>query len=607
MRAPYWVALMCLVLAVPVATVSFRMLTEIYFNQAASRADDTLGLAVSALQGQLDRYRKLPQLLAELQDIRDLAANPGDADKIVSANAYLEATSDLLEASDIYVMTGDGTTIAASNHASEASFIGETFDYRPYFTDAIAGRDGSFFALGTTSLRRGYYFSAPIINADRIDGVLAIKVDIDAIENSWRSGDTEIIVSDPEGIIFMSGRSEWLFASLEPLTQERLDRTGQTRRYADAELVELPAALTRTKQGHSLLSFLDGDPAPEYLSVSQPMPEAGWTVRVLLDASPARAEALITTLLLLSAMAVVTMGVIVWMQRRMRLAERLAMQAEAREQLERRVAERTTDLGLANSRLEAEVVERRNAEEKLRKTQADLVQAGKLAALGQMSAALSHEFNQPLAAVRSYADSALVMIDRDRTGEVRQYVERIGGLTEKMTTISRHLSNFARKPGEQLRPVDLDPIVADALAILDWRVRDQVIVVTTDLADCPLAQAGSVRLQQVLVNILSNAFDAIEGREKREVAIAARQLDGRIALTVADTGPGVPAGVIDRIFDPFFSTKGVGRGLGLGLSISYNIVKDFGGDLTVRNAPAGGAVFTILLEPAESRELEPAQ
>lgn len=606
-RGPLTLALVCLVLVVPVALMSFKVLTGFYLGQTVDRADNTLGLAVSALEGQLDRYRKLPLLLAADDEIRALVGGPVGRDAILAANASLKATSDLLDTSDIYVMADDGTTVAASNSDTRTSFIGENFAYRPYFTDAMAGGLGSFFALGTTSLKRGYYFSAPIINGERVEGVLAIKVDIDAIERTWRASDTDVIVTDPEGIIFMSSRPGWLFASLKPLVEERLAVTSATRRYADAELVELPISLEPIPGSHSLLAFIDGDPAPEYVSVAQHMDEAGWTVRVLVNAASARAETLISVALIVLSMGLATMAGVIWLQRRLRLTERLALQQEARDQLERRVGERTADLAEVNVKLEAEIHERRNAEAMLRKTQADLVQAGKLAALGQMSAALSHEFNQPLAAVRSYADSALIMIDRDRTKDTRQYVERIGKLTEKMTSISRHLSNFARKPGEALRPVVLADVVADALAILDWRVREQQIEITTDFGANPTVLGGGVRLQQVLVNILSNAFDAVEDRERRVVSITVTSVGDQVALSVADSGPGVPHGVIARIFDPFFSTKGVGRGLGLGLSISYNIIKDFGGDLSARNVPGGGAEFTILLDMAEEKIAELAQ
>ena len=229
------------------------------------------------------------------------------------------------------------------------------------------------------------------------------------------------------------------------------------------------------------------------------------------------------------------------------------------------------------------MAERSSTEQQLRRTQADLIQSAKLAALGQMLAELSHEFNQPLAALRSYLDSAQVLIARDRVPEAGRYLGRIGDLAERMTAISRNLSNFARKPGGHLTSVPVDQVVADALEILDWRIRaDRVRV---ELQIPPLrVRAGRVRLQQVLVNILANALDAMEGEDRR-IAIRAevaaepggRPAPGpdaeRVRIMLRDRGPGVPPAIVSRIVDPFFSTKGVGRGLGLGLSISQLAVR----------------------------------
>jgi two-component system C4-dicarboxylate transport sensor histidine kinase DctB len=332
------------------------------------------------------------------------------------------------------------------------------------------------------------------------------------------------------------------------------------------------------------------------MALAEPMDEAGWTVRVLLDTSSARAQALTGVAAALLVLSLAALATAILLQRRARVAERIRMQHAAQAELERRVAERTADLAAVNRRLKTEVSERRATEKQLRQTQSDLIQAGKLAALGQMSAALSHEFNQPLAAVRNYADNAAILIDRQRIAEARDNISRISALTERMAAISRHLRNFARKPNQKLRPVPLDQVITDTLEIVAWRLKAADAEIKVDLgAAPPVVRAGSVRLQQVLVNIISNAADAVEGLEDRRIDVAAREEGGKVLLTVRDRGPGVPEGIAERIFDPFFSTKGVGKGLGLGLSISYNIIKDFGGNLSVSRHPEGGTLLTIEL------------
>lgn len=610
LRGRRWIlpGLALAVLALAIVVVGGGLARRMYMDETAARGETTLRLAVAALAGNMNRFEPLPELIADNDDIKDLVSDPDNAGLRARANDYLKEINALLKSSDIYVLTPGGDTIAASNYDQPISFVGENFSYRPYYQDAIRGDLGRFFALGTTSLKRGYYFSSPIRIGMEIRGVVVFKVDIDGIEASWKGGEHQIIVTDPEGIIFMTGRPEWLYAGVLPLTPERLARTEASRRYADEMLRELPVTQTVSETGHPLMTIDEGGRSREFIELAEAMPQEGWTVRVLADTASAKAQALTAVISALLALSLATLGGAVILQRRARLAERLQLQQSAQVELERRVEERTSDLALVNSRLETEVAERRATEQQLRQTQADLIQAGKLAALGQMSAALSHEFNQPLAAVKTYADNAAVLIDRARMDEARDNVSRISSLADRMASISRHLRNFARKPNQKLGPVSLDEVMLDTQEIVAWRLKAADATLSVDLGPVPLAvRAGSVRLQQVLVNIITNAADAVEGRSDRRIELTARRNGGKVTIAIRDHGPGVPAAVADRIFDPFFSTKGVGKGLGLGLSISYNIVKDFRGSLGVVNHPEGGALFTIELDAARPAAREAAE
>jgi two-component system C4-dicarboxylate transport sensor histidine kinase DctB len=574
------------------------LLTRSYMDEASLQAGTTLRLAVAALGGHLSRYEPLPALIADHDDIEALLQAPSDAELRRTANQYLKEINGLLESSDIYVMTPDGSTIAASNYETPGTFVGQNFDYRPYFQDAIAGRQARFYALGTTSLKRGYYFSSPVEVGGAILGVIVFKVDIDTIEASWRGGEYEIFVADPEGIIFMTGNEAWLYNGILPLDAPRLARTQASRRYAEAELKPLP--VTESVYYGQQLMRIDGEGTTrEYLRLSHYMPEADWTVNVLLDTASVRTQARTALIAILLFICLAGLGLAVLWQRRARVVERLRLQEEARNELERRVEERTADLARVNEQIELEIAERRLTEQELRKTQADLIQAGKLAGLGQMSAALSHEFNQPLAAAKTYADSAALLIDRGRVPEAQDNVRRISALVDRMASISRHLRNFARKPNEKLGAVPLPDVIADTMEIVTPRLKAADAKLVIELGEQALVvKAGPVRLQQVLVNIISNAADAVEGLDDRRIRLSARREGDLVVIEVCDHGPGVPAAIADRIFDPFFTTKGVGKGLGLGLSISYNIIKDFGGNLSVMNHPDGGAVFRIVLDVA---------
>lgn len=581
--------------------------TDSYLREAAAQASTALRLAVTALDGHLNRYQALPALIADHQDVQELATRPRDRRLREAVNTYLKDINALLHSSDIYVITPDGETIAASNYDGPTSFVGQNFSYRPYFQEALRGQQSRFYALGTTSLKRGYYFGSPIRVGDEIRGVIVFKVDIENIEASWQGGEYKIFVSDPEGIIFMSGDPDWLYTSILPLTADRLARTAASRRYADASLRPLPVA-ENTSSGHRLMTIFSGGSSREYLVLSQYMPDADWTVNVLIDTASARTQALTTVIAALLLICLAGLGVAIVLQRRARLNERISMQAEAQAELERRVDERTADLARVNTQIEEEIAERRLTEQQLRRTQADLIQAGKLAGLGQMSAALSHEFNQPLAAAKTYADSAALLIERGRSDEASDNIRRISGLVDRMAAISKHLRNFARKPNEKLGPVVIEEVLRDTMEIVAVRLKAASATIEIDIGDTPLiVRAGSVRLQQVLVNVISNAADAVEGLDDRTIHLRARRDGDRVVLTVRDRGPGIPPAIAERIFDPFFSTKGVGKGLGLGLSISYNIVKDFGGSLVATNLAEGGAEFRIELAADKDNAREAAE
>ena len=581
------------------AIVGGTVATRAYMEEASLQASSALRLAVSALGGHLSRFEPLPALIADHDDIKALLRAPSDPVLRETANAYLKEINTLLRSSDIYVMTMDGETISASNYDGPASFVGQNFSYRPYFQDAAKGRQSRFYALGTTSLKRGYYFASPVSVDGAIRGVIVFKVDIDSIEASWKGGEYKIFVADPEGIIFMTGSPEWLYSGILPLDAARLARTQASRRYAEAPLKQLPLR-EREEGGHRLMTVTTGGASREYLVLSHYMPEADWTVKVLMDTASVRGQARTVVIAVVLFVCLAGLAIAILLQRRARTAERLRLEERARNELEHRVAERTADLARVNEQIELEIAERRLTEQELRKTQADLIQAGKLAGLGQMSAALSHEFNQPLAAAKTYAESAALLIERGRTSEARDNLSRISGLVDRMASISRHLRNFARKPNEKLGPVALDTVIDDTLEIVAARLKTADATLDIDLGRSPPAVvAGPVRLQQVLVNIITNAADAVEGQANRHIELKARRKGSRVAITVRDHGPGVPPAIAERIFDPFFTTKGVGRGLGLGLSISYNIVKDFGGSLSVTNHAEGGAVFRIELDSAE--------
>jgi len=555
--------------------VSFRTTLQADLTETARRGDNVLQLAVSSLTGQLDRFERLPALIADQPKVQRLLAAPQSPALVVEVNAYLTQIQRQLGAADVYLMDETGLTIAASNHAQDPTFVGRNFAFRPYFYEAMAGKTGRFYALGTTSGKRGYYFGAPVDLGGKIEGVLVFKIDLDAIEDAWRGGDYAVLVTDPDGVIFLSSRQDWLFHALRPLTDAARAQIAATQRYAGVAI----GLLTVTAHAGAEHSARQSIGAQEFVQRSAAMDAAGWQVQVLIDTAAARRAAGMAGVVAVLSGGLLSLLALLGLQQRARLAERLQLQANARADLERRVQQRTDEL---------------------KQAQSDLLQAGKLAALGQMSAALSHEFNQPLSAARTYADNAAVLLDRGRTQDARQNLDRILALIDRLASISKHLSNFSRKPKQSLGAVALPEVIEAAVEIAALRLKTAKVALELDLPrHLPQVVAGPVRLQQVLVNILTNAADATEGGDTPQITLRARAQGDHVVISIIDNGQGVPASLQPRIFDPFFSTKGVGKGLGLGLSISYNIIKDFGGKLEVASQDGKGAVFAIWLRKAD--------
>ena len=578
---------------------------RLFLIRAGEQGIATLRLTVEGLRGALQRFEPLPGLIGERPILTELLLDPGDLALQATINEDLRMTAEALGASDVYLLDAEGLAIASSNYLKERSFLGRRYVFRPYFTQAAAGRLGRYFALGTASLERGYFYAAPIWQGEAVIGVLTLKFTVDGFESTWRGSASEVIVSDLADVIFMASRPAWHFRTLSMLDEDVLAEVAETQQYPLEELVPLINTVTPLSDGLDLMRVEDAGLSNLYVTTSQLLDDVGWRVRILVPAGPAKTQAVTTIVLMALAVSFVGLIATVLLQRRARIIERLEAQRAAQDLLEKRVDERTADLNEANTQLRTEIDERKAAEDRLRKTQAELIQAGKLAALGQMSAALSHEINQPLAAVKSYADNAATFLDRERYEDARDNVGRISKMADRMATISSHLRNFARRPHECVRAVDVVHAMDDAFALMDARLKSSRTELAYERPDAPLwVKGGHLRLQQVFVNLINNALDAMDGVATPTLTVSIRQDgDGQVGIDFADNGSGIGDGLATQIFDPFFTTKDPGKGLGLGLSISYNILEGFDGQLRGANRASGGAVFTVGLQRADPPDL----
>ncbi len=684
-----------------------------------------------SLQQKLDRYKDLPRLLSTHSELVNALIYDRSHDGSMRANLYLEQVNEVIGASDTYLMNALGKTISASNWADELSFVGRDFSFRPYYQDAMQGRTGRYFALGTTSLKRGYFFSYPVKHRGEIIGVVVVKIDLNEIEQDWNDEATDILVTDEDGVIFISTRQDWKFRTLSPLSESDMQRIVSSLRYGDNPLTSLDMIkkqqlahgaelITLIEGAIDAKSALDSVNAAEYLLQTTAVEGAGLNVSILASMKPVQRQVLnavmlaafIYIALVLLMMVIVTRRRIVKERQRFkarelqsleenegriraiidntqaglitldkegriesfnRTAEKLFGYREeqlkgqyfslllsqtdrpicwehlvqgnlitqdlmveasgkrengsyfpievtigkmprqgalhfivtihditqrkeyeqalqrAQAELESRVEKRTQDLTLANEKLREEMNLHKG-------TQNELIQTAKLAVLGQMSAGINHELNQPLTAIRAYADNAKQFLKMGRLDPVETNLSEIGSLTERMAKIIHPLKEFSRKTSGQLESVCMKSVRDGAMSIMYGRLSNEHVAIhwPQNLEHCYVL-GDIVRIEQVLVNLIGNAIQAMENQQVKKIDISLSCEQRRQVLWIRDYGPGIPEEELSRVFEPFYTTKSAGQGLGLGLSISYRIVESLQGELSVTNHLEGGAVFKLAL------------
>ncbi len=526
-------------------------------NEQLAQGQRQLQLMAPELQSVLERFETLPFVLAQQPDLTNALARPKDPDAIARLNETLQTIQQQAKVGALYLMDRSGLTLGASNWDQPLGFAGKNFSYRPYFQAALHGQAGRFYGIGTSTSEAGYFIAQPVNRNGEIAGVIAVKISLAELERNWSSSEDPIVLADRHGVIFLSNRPNWRYHSLERLPADALAELASTQQYIGREVTPLAR-----------------NPGPR---VTQEVGRLGWQLMIfpsqLREVRSGINWALATALLLgCGAISYWAMH-----QRRRRREERLAFDRE----LESRIAQRTQQLSETNRIL--------------RTTQNELVQAGKLAMLGQMAAGMTHELNQPLAAIRAFADNARTFLERGQPEQAASNLGHIGDASARMGAIISQLKGFARKD-ETVGPVDFGRAVRSSAFLLESESKRRNVVLEIDTGAGPLMVAGdTVRIEQVLINLLRNALDAVEGRPQPRVAVVLTHEGSDGVARISDSGPGIPQEVAAHLFEPFFTTKPAGKGLGLGLAISSSIVQAMNGRLTARNLDGGGAQFELRL------------
>lgn len=608
-RHPLRLGVLLLAFSALVAGVSFaayQISQRLGLAELQTTGRQRLDLYAASLEREIGKYAYFPATLGLEKDVLDLLMHAGNARQVGKVNSYLEQLNERAGTLAIYVMNDKGRVLASSNWRRSDSYVGEDLSFRPYFRDAMETGSGRFFGIGTTRSEPGYYLSSALAAESHTLGVAIVKVSLEQLEKSWSTVEAPVLVADENGVVILSSVPDWKFTTLRPLdetTRTAFDRTQQYNRRALQPLgVHETARLDRgarlvqvAKDNQEMVSVFPV--AGRFLAQAQPLTGTPWFLTVFSNLE--QVDGMSSSRATVAGIAGILLCILAMMinQRRRHLSDRLlareALQA-AHDELERKVEARTTDLSAANQKLQDEIAERIRAERTLRAAQDELIQAGKLAVIGRLSAGIAHELNQPLAALRTLSGNAVRFLARGDQETTRSNLERIAQLVDRMGLITGQLKAFAHKSSGRPGPVDLRPVLAHAIALLDQRLRAMGAQVETHFSEPPVcALCDANRLEQVLVNLIGNALDAMNGQPGARVEIDVTATATMAVLRVRDHGAGLAEEALSRLFEPFFTTKEAGVGLGLGLAISAGIVNDFGGTLNGANHPDGGALFTL--------------
>ncbi|MBN1957698.1 MAG: sensor histidine kinase [Desulfuromonadales bacterium] len=580
---PWWLIVIALVAAAGVVWQTARWTYDAALNELIETSHERLSLYVGTLRDALGQYAYVPYVLSRDSDVHILLKSSFNVGLV---NTYLEELNQEAGSEALYIMNSVGDTLAASNWKQDISFVGKNYGFRPYFTDAKEGKRGSFFAIGVTTGNPGYFMSHPVIQDQRFLGAAVVKVDLAPLQEGWREGGETVMVSDSNGVLFLSSRDDWRYQTLAPLSDAQRAMILAGRQYGDRPLKPIALKIEGRNQAGQALVRYAGD---SYLMISRPLEEMGWKIHHLSSLANVRGQ----------ARAVALTGTVFTL---LILSLALYLRERRQKQLSRRQAREAEVMQKVNKRLKAEIAERTRTEQALRETQDELIQAGKLAALGHMAAGIVHELNQPIAAIKTQAASGRLLLDRGQPESVREILDAVSRMTEHMGSITRQLKSFAHKGPMKKERVVLQESLDGALAITRPLLDKHSVELKISVPESPLEiMALSGRMKQVFINLIRNAIDAMASSDVKLLSIAISKNAEDVMIKICDTGPGVSEQAQAELFTPFFTTKEVGEGLGLGLSISYRIITDLNGTIRVYNEDSG-ACFDIRLPVVDSED-----
>ncbi len=555
-------------------------------------------LKVALLNVALERPRALPLVLSGDRDLVAALETGGAA--VDRLNRKLEGLIEGTQASVIYVTGPNGVAIASSNWRAADSFVGTSYSFRDYFSLAMRTGMAEHYALGNVSRKPGLYISRRVDSEDgKALGVVIAKVEFNRLEADWRIGGKPVYVADANGVVLMTSISAWRFDTIKPIDQQTRRTIADSLQFGNETLDLLPFSPLRFIDNSTELIHINSPAvnSGDYLRFILPVPTTSWHLHYLLPVEPTlMVEVQRMRLLMLAGMMPLIVLSGLWLRRRQKARQAEEVAARARAELERRVDERTRDLQSAMDQLETEISGHQQTGRELQTVQQELVKANRLAILGQVAAGVAHEINQPVATIRAFADNARTLMNRQRLEEADENMKDIAALTERIGVITSDLKILARKGRAAAQPVSVKAVIEGAVVLLRSRFAGHMEALDIALPAETLMVSGSpIRLEQIVINLLQNALEAVEDKAGGQVTISVREAGDRVVLSVADNGPGIAPDILEALFTPFNTSKD--GGLGLGLVISREIAADYGGRIEVESNPSG-TCFSVYLKKA---------
>ena len=551
-----------ILVAIAAVWVSNSWLTQRFTETTRNRAEIRLAIYSGTVQSELQRHAVVPLLLSrDPVLIRALEQN-----SFAETSQRLISYVDEIGAASLVLLDREGRIVAATDRQR----LGQLRNTDPFFVEATRAPDTVFTSNEPETGRYDFTFSRAVRGSEnRLLGVILVEVDLARIIDRWRGTNEAVFLTNSQGKIILSTEPRW---------------RGRTE--AEALAQQPPqSAIRRALGATGELAF--GGQRPDFfgadtIRLDSRIPFRGWRIVSYTAYTSVRERVNAVLALEIMGFALLLAGGFYVLSRRARLQSA-------------RLARESAELRRLNARLQREIAERQRVERTLEEAEQSLAQSQKLAALGEMSAAVSHELNQPLAAMKTYLAGARLLLQRKRVEEAASSFQRIDDLIERMGEITRQLKSYASKGGQGLEAVDLRDALKSAMQMMEPQLRTMKVEISQNLPRRPvMVMADRLRLEQVIINLLRNALDAMKDAERRELDLLIAEGDEAV-LTVRDSGKGIDD--LEALFEPFYTTKKPGDGVGLGLAISSGIVADLGGRLTARNGAGGGAVFEVRLPP----------